>query len=129
MKEETNRLQVELTPLMLAELEELRRLGGLKSKRELWDTAFTLLKWAVRKKAQGAAIGSVAESGDFVELEMPFLEHYASSVQRQQAGAIPEVGDRRSAKTVVTSLTGRANNRPASIKPAKASIGKRRQTA
>jgi hypothetical protein len=76
------RLQVDILKHQLEELEELQHLGGLRSKRELWDTAFTLLKWASRKKAQGFSIGSMGEEGEFTELEMPFLEHYGTRARQ-----------------------------------------------
>jgi hypothetical protein len=79
----TCRLQVDILEHQLDELEELQRLGGLRSKRELWDTAFTLLKWATRKRSEGFSIGSITEEGSFTELEMPFLEHYARSTHRE----------------------------------------------
>ncbi|MDX6445894.1 MAG: hypothetical protein QOH71_2968 [Blastocatellia bacterium] len=81
----TNRLQVDILEHQLDELKELVKLGGLRSKRELWDTAFTVLKWATRKRAQGFSVGSMSEDGAYTELEMPFLEHYAQSVKRQHS--------------------------------------------
>jgi hypothetical protein len=78
----TFRLQVDILQHQLEDLEKHQRLGGLRSKRELWDTAFTLLKWATKKKAQGFAVGSISPDGNFTELEMPFLEHYAASSKK-----------------------------------------------
>lgn len=82
---ELARLQVDILKRQLEELERLQELGGLRSKRELWDTAFTLLKWAARKKAQGFAVGSLTADGVFTELEMPFLEHYAVNAGKEEA--------------------------------------------
>jgi hypothetical protein len=82
---EIARLQVDILQQQLEELEKLQKLGGLRSKRELWDTAFTLLKWATKKKAQGFSVGSMNADGVYTELEMPFLEHYAVSVNNEQA--------------------------------------------
>lgn len=79
------RLQVDILKRQLEELEKLQELGGLRSKRELWDTAFTFLKWAARKKAQGSAVGSLNAEGIFTELEMPFLEEYAAHARKEQS--------------------------------------------
>ncbi len=82
---DTARLQVDILKYQLEEMERLQRLGGLRTKRELWDTAFTLLKWATKKKALGLPIGSISEDGVFSEMEMPFLEHYAAAVNSEHA--------------------------------------------
>lgn len=85
------RLQFEIDKEQLMELDNLRELGGLRTKKELWDNAFTLLKWAARVRAGGAAIFSVKEDEDsYKELQMPFLETYASSVQRQSEEDEPD---------------------------------------
>jgi hypothetical protein len=81
------RLQIDILQSQLEELDRLRKHGGLRSKRELFDTAFTLLKWAVKKKAQGVAVGSMNSDGTFVELEMPFLEECAASVRKEVSEA------------------------------------------
>jgi len=79
----TVRLQVDILKQQLEELESLQKLGGLRSKRELWDTAFTLLKWATKKKTQGFSVGSLSPDGRYTELEMPFLEDLARSGRAQ----------------------------------------------
>lgn len=94
---EIARLQVDILQTQLEELEKLQKLGGLRSKRELWDTAFTLLKWAAKKKAQGSSVGSVNADGVYTELEMPFLEHYAAGVNTEQ----PDEKDQADAATSV----------------------------
>lgn len=81
----TVRLQVDILKQQLEELESLQKLGGLRSKRELWDTAFTLLKWATKKKTQGFSVGSLSPDGRYTELEMPFLEDLARSVGMQKS--------------------------------------------
>jgi len=108
---DTVRLQVEISAAQLAELENLRKLGGLKTKRELWDTAFTLLKWAVRKKQAELSIGSLNETdGGFMELEMPFLEHCASRTpSNQKPAASPGNSRQDRVGTVVTSLSAARN--------------------
>src|SRR3712207_1548361 len=78
------RLQVEIEPEHMEELEELQVLGGLRTKKDLWNNAITLLKWAAREEARGASICSInEEEGTFKELELPFLQTYASNVRRK----------------------------------------------
>lgn len=83
---DTVRLQVELDGERMEELEDLRRLGGLKSKRELLNNALTLIRWAARERSLGRSICSVNPNGQLhKELEMPFLEAVATSMQRAAA--------------------------------------------
>jgi hypothetical protein len=107
----TVRLQVDILQHQLEALKKLQRLGGLRSIRELWDTAFTLLKWAAKKKSQGFAIGSLSADGNFTELEMPFLEHYATSSKKEdESGEGLGVGaQRKPAERVETPATTAVN--------------------
>lgn len=82
---ENVRLQVEMDQEQMAELEELLKLGGLKTKKDLLNNALTLLKWAAREKAKGNAICSINEQEHMrKELEMPFLEN----VRRRHAAGM-----------------------------------------
>jgi hypothetical protein len=115
---DTSRLQVDILKQQLEELDDFQKLGGLRSKRELWDTAFTLLKWAAKKKAQGSSVGSRAADGSFTELEMAFLEHYAEAARKEAESKEPL----RAAKSATVHTAGRNGGR-------KMSLTKRRQTA
>ena len=122
----TVRLQVDILRQQLEELESLQKLGGLRSKRELWDTAFTLLKWATKKKTQGFSVGSMSPDGRYTELEMPFLEDLARSVRTQKGSdrtqdRIP-VGR---SKTSTAGMTAQSRKNGVSH----ISVAKRRQTA
>jgi hypothetical protein len=120
----TTRLQVDILEHQLEELEELRKLGGLRSKRELWDTAFTLLKWVTRKKALGLSIGSMDKECRFTELDMPFLDHYAARVRKEQLTIEPkeEVAIPKERRVRATVLGARSSN-------GKISLAKKRQLA
>lgn len=75
------RLQIEIEQEQMAELERFQELGGLRTKKDLLNNALTLLKWAARERGQGNAIVSLNEREQVrKELEMPFLETYASNV-------------------------------------------------
>ena len=79
----TVRLQVEMDKEHMEDLEELLKLGGLRTKRDLLNNALTLLKWAAREKAKGNSLCSVDPSGRLhKELELPFLEMVAAAVHR-----------------------------------------------
>ena len=45
---DVTRFQVEIDQTEMDELERLQQLGGLRTKRELLNTAMTKLKWAAR---------------------------------------------------------------------------------
>lgn len=85
---QTVRLQVEMEKSEVEELEELLKIGGLRTKRDLFNNALTLLKWAAREKAKGHAICSVTSNGQLQkELELPFLEAVAATVHRAAVAA------------------------------------------
>lgn len=121
---DTARLQVDILKHQLEEMERLQRLGGLRTKRELWDTAFTLLKWATKKKALGLPIGSISEDGVFSEMEMPFLEHYAAAVSSEQArnGGDDNDDETSNVETASGSPTGTRKNVASNI-----SLARRKQ--
>jgi hypothetical protein len=68
------RIQIDVSPQKLAELEELMTLCGIKTKKELINNALTLLQWAVKQVRNGRSVASIDENeGRFRELEMPIL--------------------------------------------------------
>jgi hypothetical protein len=72
------RLQVEIEPNKMAELERLQELGSLRTKKDLLDNAVTILKWAARETAKGHSIASLNQSEGTVRvLQMPFLDNVA----------------------------------------------------
>ena len=80
---DTVRLQFEIDEDALQELDQLQRLGSLRTKKDLLNNAITLLQWAVRQRTAGRAIMSVGEDGSQRELEMPFLETASSNARRR----------------------------------------------
>ena len=83
----TIRLQFEIDEGWLQELEELRRLGGLRRKKDLLNNALTLLRWAVKQRLNGRTIVSVGQDDSERELEMPYLEAVAASATKQATTA------------------------------------------
>jgi hypothetical protein len=79
------KLQVELNPTQLAILDELQEIGELRTKKELLDNAFTLLKWAVVQKKEGRLIVSMdPKTGSGRELELPYLQKVAYNAENEQ---------------------------------------------
>ena len=94
---DVTRFQVEIDQTEMDELERLQQLGGLRTKRELLNTAMTLLKWAAREKGRGCAIVSIDDhKGQLKELEMPFLESIyekrenGSNMMDHTSSAVPQ---------------------------------------
>jgi hypothetical protein len=68
------RLQIDLDESRMKELETLMGEGGVKTKKELFNAALTLLRWAMKERKAGRIIASVDEEKETIkELEMPIL--------------------------------------------------------
>jgi hypothetical protein len=73
------RLQIELSPQKLTQLEELMESTGLATKKDLINNALTLLTWAVRETKNGRMIVSLdGESKQYKEILLPALENQGS---------------------------------------------------
>jgi len=73
------RIQLDVSPQKLAEIEELMRDCGITKKSEIINNALTLFKWAVGAIKNGRTIASVDEkNGKYRDLEMPILSNAAS---------------------------------------------------
>jgi hypothetical protein len=69
------RIQLELPEDRVAELDELGARLRIRTRKDLLNTALTLLEWAVNEKAAGHKIASVdVENQVLRELVMPGLE-------------------------------------------------------
>jgi hypothetical protein len=74
------RVQFMLSPQKLAEVEDLMRECGVKTKQELFNNALTLLQWAVAQVQSGRSIASVDEREKrYRELQMPILTAAATA--------------------------------------------------
>jgi hypothetical protein len=68
------RFQMEIDEGRMEELQRMMREGNVRTKKELFNAALTLLSWAMKEKRAGRIIASIDESKDsFKELEMPVL--------------------------------------------------------
>ena len=55
------RIQVDMPEERVREIEELMEKRGIKTKKEFFNVALTLLEWAIDEKENGHAIASVDE--------------------------------------------------------------------
>ena len=73
------RIQFEMPEDKARELDVLMQETGVQSKKELFNNALTLLKWAIKETRNGNSIAAVDEKhGKYRELQMPILSHAAS---------------------------------------------------
>jgi hypothetical protein len=73
------RIQFELPKNKADELDRLMKETGVQTKKELFNNALTLLKWAVRETGHGNSIASIDEAhGKYRELQMPILSSRSS---------------------------------------------------
>lgn len=81
------RIQLDLDREGVKLLEDLKVAIGLKTHKELFNNAITLLDWAVKQRQGGRIVASLDEvSQNYKELQMPALE-YAASLGAREAGA------------------------------------------
>ncbi len=70
----TVRLQIDLDEGQMKELEQMMEEGKVRTKKDLFNAALTLLRWAMKERRAGKVIASVDEKRDtYKELEMPVL--------------------------------------------------------
>lgn len=68
------RIQFELPKDKADEIEKLMQDAGVPTKKELFNNALTLLKWALRETKRGNSIASIDEKhGKYRELQMPIF--------------------------------------------------------
>lgn len=71
---ETVRIQFDVSPARLHELEHLMAVCQLSTKKELFNNALTLFEWAVKESQEGNLLASVNERKKrYRELQMPAL--------------------------------------------------------
>ena len=70
----TTRINLEFKESRVAEIEKLMEVGGIVTRRELFDNALTLMKWSMKAKQSGKAIGALGDDNTFQEIVMPVLE-------------------------------------------------------
>ncbi len=68
-------------------IERLKEQTGVKTHKDLFNNAITLLEWAVNQRQKGRIITSTDEAEEnFRELQMPVLEYAANHNEPQPVG-------------------------------------------
>ena len=69
------RLQFDLAAQQVEILDTLMKEGAIRTRKELFNTAFSLLEWAIRQRKSGRTIASISGlDQSYRELSMPFLD-------------------------------------------------------
>ena len=77
------RIQFELSKDKVKELEDIMEESGIRTKKDLFNNALTLLEWAIRESKAGRVIASIDEKGKkYKEILMPIL---AAICRREKA--------------------------------------------
>jgi metal-responsive CopG/Arc/MetJ family transcriptional regulator len=72
---ETRRIQLEFSKDMMGEFDNMMKETNSSTRKELFNNALSLLKWAIKEKKAGMAIASVNEKdGKYKEVVMPILD-------------------------------------------------------
>ncbi len=89
------RIQLDFDDQGVATLNRLKFLTGLKTHKDLFNNALTLLHWAIEQLAQGRLVASVDEGHEnYRELQMPALQHAASLMLQEKRQATQSVDPR-----------------------------------
>jgi hypothetical protein len=81
MARTTVRLQLEFPDRIVKVVEDLMSLAGLRTKKEFFNNALTLFKWAIEERRAGRQIASLdGAQGLYRELHMPALDSAAPTV-------------------------------------------------
>lgn len=68
------RVQFDLTPGSVAELEVMMKKCGLRTKKDLLNNALTFLEWVVKKiEAGDIVVSEDKKSGKYKEIHMPWM--------------------------------------------------------
>ena len=82
------RIQLDMDEAGVELVDELKRLTGCRTYRDLFNNAISLLDWAVRQRMEGRKITSFDEGNDVCrELVMPALQYPAALAEKETASA------------------------------------------
>lgn len=81
------RMQFEFSDERATEIGRLQQQCGFATRKDMFNTALTLLKWAARHAEQGHAVGAISETDkQYWQLEMAFLTHVGDKSAQSQRG-------------------------------------------
>jgi hypothetical protein len=82
------RIQLDLPEEKVQELDDLMREVNITTRKDLFNTALTLLVWVVNERKGGRIIASLDEEDDsYKELVMPFFSFLRSRRKKQIAAS------------------------------------------
>jgi hypothetical protein len=85
------RIQLEVPESRYNELKALMEECHFSTQKELFNTAYTLLEWAVRERHQGRMIASVDEQNmKYKELSMPALDQIRPKPAEKSPGVMSD---------------------------------------
>jgi hypothetical protein len=83
------RIQIDLEKSGIEQLDKLKEATGVKTHKDLFNNAITLLDWAVKQRQQGRIVASMDETNEnYKELQMPALEYAAEHSQAASKGMV-----------------------------------------
>ena len=72
------RIQIDLDEKRFEEFEKLMKEAGVETKKDLFNWAFTILKWCLNERKNGRIIASVDEKENkYKELDTPIFSRFA----------------------------------------------------
>lgn len=75
------RIQLDLPEHKLEELNELMKEANIGNRKDLFNTALTLLAWVVAQRKENRIITSLnEEEGSYIELKLPFVDDPVRSI-------------------------------------------------
>ena len=78
------RIQLDLPESRVKELDGLMREAHIRTRKDLFNSALTLLAWALNERNQGRIIASLDErSGGYKELVMPFFSFVSKGAEEK----------------------------------------------
>jgi len=81
----TVRIQFECEEERVLEMDALIAECGFSTRKELFNNALTLFKWAVRKSRDDCDVAAVDVTNDkLFELQMPFLMHVRDAARKRK---------------------------------------------
>lgn len=74
MTTKPQRIQFDLSPDQVADLDKLIELCGLSGRKDLFNNALSLFEWVVQERLQGRRIASVSDDEkSYREIQIPAL--------------------------------------------------------
>jgi metal-responsive CopG/Arc/MetJ family transcriptional regulator len=78
------RIQLELPNDMVKHIEELMKEANVRTKKDLFNNALSLLEWAIKEKRDGREIASIDEKEKaYKEIVMPILSNVAKNSKKK----------------------------------------------